>query len=99
MNNPDKSKGNPKAPKTGGLIPKRPDWKEAWNRLKKYVSPPHDSITEVEKLLLTNDSEKLELDHLYPTHDPTSNPGIFKPMEKSSAGATYLNTTMNSYYG
>lgn len=64
----DKSKAKPEAPR-GGLIPKRKDWQEAWARLKAHVSGDKEEISDLEKLLLTNDSEALGLDPAEPDYD------------------------------
>ena len=67
-------------------------------RLKRHISDPNDEFSDLEKHLLTNDSEALGLDPAEPTYSPTMKARALKPTEKSSAGAIYLNTRMSSYY-
>ena len=68
-------------------------------RLKRHISEPNDEFSDLERHLLTNDSEALGLDPAEPTYSPTMEVRALKPTEKSSAGAIYLNTRMSSYYG
>ena len=67
-------------------------------RLKRHLSDPSDDLSDLERHLLTNDSEALGLDPADPTYSPAMKVGPLKPTEKSSAGAIYLNTRMSSYY-
>ena len=67
-------------------------------RLKRHLSDPSDDLSDLERHLLTNDSEALGLDPAEPTYSPTMKARALKPTEKSSVGAIYLNTRMSSYY-
>ena len=60
-----------KAP--AGLIKDpRPNADEEWNKLKSFVGGDRTrELTELEKRLLTNDSEDLNLDPLEPEYSPT----------------------------
>ena len=59
-----------KAP--AGLIKDpRPNADEEWNKLKSFVGGDRTAISELEKCLLTNDSEDLNLDPLEPEYPPT----------------------------
>jgi hypothetical protein len=58
----------------------------AWDRLKKQVSTTHDEIFEVEKYLLINDINALELDHVMPTYQPRIEAG--RPSEKNRRRVT-----------
>jgi hypothetical protein len=63
-----------KAP--AGLIKDpRPNADEEWNKLKSFVGGDRTRISELEKRLLTNDSEDLDLDHLNPTYPPPRTQG------------------------
>ena len=61
---PGESKRSP-----AGLIKPRPSADAEWAKLKNYVyGDPTRQLTELEKRLLTNDSEDLNLDPLEPAY-------------------------------
>ena len=58
-----------KAP--AGLIKDpRPNAEEEWTKLKHFIGGDRTQISELEKRLLTNDSEDLNLDPLEPAYPP-----------------------------
>ena len=82
-----------------GLIKPRPSADTEWAMLKSYVcGDPNRQLTELEKRLLTNDSEDLALDPLSPTYPATKDAGGMVGQEPPIAGAVYHNTTMGSMY-
>ena len=92
-----KPKGAPRPP--AGVIQERPHWEDAWSNLKTHISGRSTAITEMEKLLLTNDSEALNLDPIEPTYPATKLAGALMPQEAPTNGSLYLNTHMDSIYG
>ena len=63
-----------KAP--AGLIKEpRPDAEEEWTKLKHFIGGDRTQISELEKRLLTNDSEDLNLDPLEPAYPPSKKQG------------------------
>ena len=85
--------------KHAGLIPVRPNADTEWIRLRQYVyGDQTDELTEVEKRLLTNDSEDLDLDPTEPTYAATMIQGAIVGKEPMIAGATFYNATMSSLY-
>ena len=57
----------------------RKDWQQSWDRLKNHISGSREEISDLEKLLLTNDSEKLFLDPEEPDFIASEPSGVFKP--------------------
>ena len=49
----------------------RPNAEEEWTKLKHFVGGDRTQISELEKRLLTNDSEDLNLDPMEPGYPPT----------------------------
>ena len=70
---PKKSKKEtPTEKDVAGLIKPRPNADEEWNKLKSFVGGDRPKeLTELEKRLLTNDSEDLNLDPMDPEYPPT----------------------------
>jgi hypothetical protein len=58
-------------PPAGLIKDPRPNADEEWNKLKSFVGGDRTHISEMEKRLLTNDSEDLNLDPLVPAYPPT----------------------------
>lgn len=56
-------------------------------------------MTEVEKLLVANNSVSLNLDPVEPTYPATKEAGVIESQELATLGSLYLNTTMASMYG
>ena len=55
-----------------GQVPQRDNWETEWARLKLSINGYRVvELTDVEKLLLINDSESLDLDPVDPTYQPT----------------------------
>ena len=82
-----------------GLIKPRPPAETEWAKLKNYVcGDPNRQLTELEKRLLTNNSEDLHIDPLVPTYPATKEGGGIVCQEPPIAGATYNNATMGSMY-
>ena len=73
MNTKSAKKAQTKPPRApAGQIPPRGDWETEWARLKlSIVGYKVIELTDVEKLLLINDSESLDLDPVDPTYPPT----------------------------
>ena len=89
MNNPKRNQSNliPK-PAQGGLIPERKDWKETWDRLKKFFNLK--TLSDVEKLLVTNDNEALELDPVELSYTHSVESTVFVTQGSSSVGTPTL---------
>ena len=94
-----KEESSSETKKHAGLIPARPDADTEWIRLRQYVyGDQTDELTEIEKRLLTNDSEDLDLDPIEPTYPATMIQGAIAGKEPQIAGSTFYNATMSSLY-
>ena len=75
MSNLNRRKSDPRPLKAqGGLITPPGNWKDVWAKLKKYYIGTRQDLTELEKSLLTNDNEALELDPEEPTYVASAAP-------------------------
>ena len=65
-------KGTPTQKAPAGLIKDpKPNAEEEWTKLKHFIGGDRTQISELEKRLLTNDSEDLNLDPMEPEYPPT----------------------------